>query len=201
MTTRRLISVAVFTALITVGGLISFPIPFTGIEISLQTVFVIFAGLLLGPRDGALAVLVYIAMGLLGLPVFTRGGGIAYVFQPSFGYLIGFPIGAAVAGLINRRGKTPTVARAFFSALMGMIPVYVIGISYQVLIVYYYTGSAWAATIGQIPAVLVLYVKDGVLLGLVATAYPPISRALRAIGHGGSRGDKKINANNDAKAR
>ena len=71
MSTRRLVYIAIFTALITVGGLTSVPIPFTQVQLSFQTVFVITAGLVLGGRDGALAVLVYIAMGLFGLPVFT----------------------------------------------------------------------------------------------------------------------------------
>lgn len=159
------------------------PIPFTQIQLSFQTVFVVMAGLVLGARDGALAVLIYIAMGLLGIPVFTSGGGVGYVFMPSFGYLIGFPISAFLAGKISARGKG-TRARAFASALIGMIPAYVIGMTYQVLILYYYTGIEWAAAIGGLPAVLVLAVKDAVLLGVVASVYPAIMRALRSMGHG-----------------
>ncbi|MDE7464095.1 MAG: biotin transporter BioY, partial [Clostridiales bacterium] len=184
MNTRRLVSIAVFTALIIVGGLVSVPIPFTQIQLSFQTLFIIMAGLVLGARDGALSVLIYLAMGLLGLPVFTNGGGIGYVFMPSFGYLIGFPIGAFVAGMLNSRGKKATRSRAFASALVGMIPVYIVGMTYQVLILYYYTGIEWAAAIGGLPAVLVLAVKDAVLLGIVASVYPAIMRALRSMGHG-----------------
>lgn len=182
MNTRRLVSIAVFTALITVGGLVSVPIPFTQVQLSFQTVFVVMAGLVLGARDGALSVLIYIAMGLLGLPVFTSGGGVGYVFMPSFGYLVGFPISAFVAGKIGERGKASRT-RAFASALVGMIPAYVCGMTYQVLILYYYTGIEWAAAIGGLPAVLVLAVKDAVLLGVVASVYPAIMRALRATGH------------------
>lgn len=189
MNTKRLVYIAVFTALIIVGGLVSIPIPFTQIQLSFQTLFVIMAGLMLGARDGALAVLIYLAMGLLGLPVFTSGGGVAYVLMPSFGYLIGFPIGALVAGRLSARGKAPTRARAFASALVGMIPVYLIGMAYQTLILYYYTGVGWAAAIGGLPAVLVLAVKDAVLMGVVASVYPAIMRALRSMG----RGRKKQN--------
>ena len=184
-----MVSIAVFTALIIVGGLVSVPIPFTQVQLSFQTVFVIMAGLVLGARDGALSVLIYIAMGLLGLPVFTSGGGVGYVFMPSFGYLIGFPIGAFVAGKIGERGKTSR-ARAFASALVGMIPVYVCGMTYQVLILYYYTGIEWAAAIGGLPAVLVLAVKDAVLLGVVASVYPAIMRALHSMGHGRKKQNK-----------
>lgn len=179
MNTKRLVYIAVFTALIVVGGLVSVPIPFTQVEMSLQTVFVIMAGVVLGARDGALSVLIYLAMGLLGLPVFTKGGGLGYVFMPSFGYLLGFPVSASVSGLICSKLKNPTKSRVFASALAGMIPTYVIGITYQVLILYYYMHTAWGAVIAGVPAILVLYVKDAVLCGLVAAVYPALKRAVR----------------------
>ena len=179
MTTKRLIYIAVFTALITVGGLISIPIPFTQVEVSLQTVFVIAAGLLLGGRDGALAVLVYIAMGLSGLPVFTKGGGPQYVFMPSFGYLIGFPIGAFTAGVICGRIKRITRGKVFLCALAGCIPIYAVGVTYQILILYYYLGSTWAATVAGLPAIAVLLLKDAVLCGFTSALFPSLKRALR----------------------
>ncbi len=196
MNTRRLVSIAVFTALITVGGLISVPVPFTQVQLSFQTLFVVMAGLVLGARDGALSVLIYIVMGLIGVPVFTSGGGIGYVLMPSFGYLIGFPIGAFVAGAICARGKAPTRSRAFASALVGMIPIYIIGMTYQVLILYYHTGLALASALGGLPSVLVLGVKDAVLLGVVASLYPAIMRALRSMGHT-KKSQKKIENKNE----
>lgn len=157
----------------------SVPIPFTQVELSFQTVFVIMAGLVLGGADGALAVLVYLVMGLIGLPVFTQGGGVAYVVKPSFGYLLGFPLGALVSGSICSRLKHKSSGKVFLCALVGMIPIYILGITYQVLILYYYTGSAFAVAIGGVPAVLVLAVKDAVLCGLVSSLYPALKRALR----------------------
>lgn len=172
---------AVFVALIIVGGFISVPIPFTDVQLSFQTVFVIAAGLVLGAGDGALAVVVYIAMGLIGLPVFTQGGGIGYVLMPSFGYLLGFPIGAAVAGAINKRFKKVSHGGAFFASLIGMIPIYVIGMSYQVLIVFLHLGKSFGVALGGLPAILVLGVKDAVLCGLTASLYPALYRAMRAM--------------------
>ncbi len=180
MNTRRLVSIAVFTALIIIGGLISVYIPFTHISLSFQTVFVIMAGILLGGRDGALASLVYLAMGLLGLPVFTKGGGLGYVMMPSFGYLIGFPIGAFVAGALCSRLKTPTRGKVFLCGMIGMAPVYIVGITYQVLILYYYTGIGWAAAIGVLPTMAVLLLKDSVLCGFVAILYPSLRRVMRS---------------------
>ncbi|MCB5624660.1 biotin transporter BioY, partial [Bifidobacterium animalis] len=63
---------------------------------TLQFFFVLLAGILLGPKLGALAVLLYVVIGLLGLPIFAAGGGLAYIVRPSFGYLIGFIAGAYV---------------------------------------------------------------------------------------------------------
>ncbi|MDE5593298.1 MAG: biotin transporter BioY [Clostridiales bacterium] len=174
-----MVYIAIFTALIIVGGLISVPIPFTQVQLSFQTVFVITAGLVLGGRDGALAVLVYIAMGLFGLPVFTAGGGPQYVFMPSFGYLIGFPIGAFVSGTICKRIKRQSRGKVFLCALIGCIPIYAIGVTYQILILYYYLNNAWAAVIVGVPAVGVLLVKDAVLCGLCSILYPSLMRAMR----------------------
>ena len=167
-----------FTALITVGGLISVPIPFTQVEVSLQTVFVITAGLVLGGADGALSVLVYIAMGLFGLPVFTKGGGPQYVFMPSFGYLIGFPMGAFVCGALCKRIKSKTRGKVFLCAMIGCVPIYAIGVTYQVLILYYYLHSTWAAAIMGVPAIGVLLIKDLVLCGGCAILYPSLIRAM-----------------------
>ena len=81
-----------FAALITVGAYIKFHIgavPFT-----MQVFFVILAGMMLGRKFGSISVLVYIAAGLVGIPVFTDGGGIWYFLNPKFGYIIGFAIPA-----------------------------------------------------------------------------------------------------------
>lgn len=66
------------------------------------------AGSLLGSRNGFQSQLVYIGVGLVGLPVFTQGGGITYVLQPTFGYLIGFALAAFIIGFIIERIDSPT---------------------------------------------------------------------------------------------
>lgn len=190
MSTRRLVYIALFTSLITVGGLISIPIPFTQVEVSLQTVFVIMAGLVLGGRDGALSVLVYIAMGLFGLPVFTKGGGPQYVFMPSFGYLIGFPIGALICGALCGRLKTHRRGKVFLCATVGCVPIYLIGVTYQILILYYYLNNAWSAVIAGIPAVGVLFIKDVVLCGFCSVLYPAI---MRAVGYNKNKNSSRLN--------
>jgi len=92
--------VASFAAFIAVCAILpAIPTGDSGVPITLQTFGVILAGLVLGWRRGALAVLLYLAVGLAGVPVFSGGtGGIAVLSGPSVGYLLAFPFGAALAG-------------------------------------------------------------------------------------------------------
>ena len=86
--TRSMVYCALFTALIAVGAFIRIPVPV--VPFTLQYLFTMLAGLLLGAKRGAGSVTVYMLLGLAGLPIFTEGGGISYLFKPSFGYIIGF---------------------------------------------------------------------------------------------------------------
>lgn len=95
--TRDLVLFALFTALIAIGAFIRIPVPFC--PFTLQLLFTTLAGLLLGSRRGAASVAVYVFLGTIGLPVFTSGGGPSYIFQPTFGYLLGFIGGAGFDGI------------------------------------------------------------------------------------------------------
>lgn len=88
-------------ALTAVGAVISIPVlPFSPVPISLQTLFVVLAGLILGPRGGAAAMALYLAAGCLGLPVFTGGkAGLAAFLGPTGGFLLAFIPGAIISGL------------------------------------------------------------------------------------------------------
>lgn len=119
---------AMFTALIAIGAFIKIPIPY--IAFSLQTLFVSLAGMLLGPRLGLLSVGCYVALGLLGLPIFTQGGGIGYVLQPSFGFLIGFFFYAYLTGFFTQRLKRRTFGRLLVCQLPGLFLMYAIALPY-----------------------------------------------------------------------
>ena len=102
--TRDLVLCGLFSALIAAGAFIKIPIPV--VSFTLQFLFTTLAGLLLGARLGALSVAIYLMTGLIGLPVFANGGGLSYILQPSFGYLIGFCLGSYVTGTIaSMQGK------------------------------------------------------------------------------------------------
>jgi biotin transport system substrate-specific component len=166
---REIALCGLFAALIAVGAFIKIPgpiVPFTA-----QVLFVNLAGILLGKREGALAVGVYIALGLIGVPIFTEGGGIGYVLNPKFGYLIGFFVGAYAAGAVferlkgkydfeNLRRKNETDNRtdkikSFFyriknselppyliAGLVNIFTIYFFGVIYYYLVARFYLGSA-----------------------------------------------------------
>jgi len=116
---RGLIRIVIWAALIGVGGWVSIPIP--GVPLSLQTFFVILAGLALGPRGGLMASGLYLLAGFLGLPVFTGGlGGPAILLRPSAGFALAFPLGAMVAGLAVR-GRAGFSRRFVWAALGSLI--------------------------------------------------------------------------------
>lgn len=137
--TRNLILCALFVALIAVGAFIRIPIPV--VPFTLQFLFTMLAGLLLGGKLGATSVCIYIAMGLLGLPVFTEGGGFAYVLKPSFGYIIGFAIAAYVTGTIANQVSNPGYKRLLAANFIGLGIVYLFGMVYYYFISNFYLGT------------------------------------------------------------
>lgn len=137
--TKNMILCAMFVALIAVGAFIKIPVPV--VPFTLQYLFTMLAGLLLGGKRGCLAVCVYIVLGLIGLPIFAQGGGIGYIFQPSFGYIIGFAAGAFVTGTIAGRVNRPGYKRLFAANFAGLGIVYLFGMVYYYLMSNLYLES------------------------------------------------------------
>ncbi len=144
--TRDLCLCAVFAALTAVGAFIKIPVPVC--PFTLQLLFTTLAGLLIGKKLGALSVAVYVIIGLLGVPVFTQGGGFGYVLQPTFGYLIGYIAGAFVTGAIAGNNKEPKLLRLLTASIAGLLVVYLFGMAYLYLICSYALGTPY--TIGAV---------------------------------------------------
>jgi biotin transport system substrate-specific component len=128
---------AIFVALMVAGTYIQIPFPL--VPLTFQTVFAVLAGLLLGWKKGAIALSVYMIMGLIGIPVFSGGGGIYYVVKPSFGYIIGFIFSAAVSGMFYTKQKK--LWQYILLALGGFLIDYIFGITYFIA-VWQLTGKA-----------------------------------------------------------
>lgn len=136
---RNLILCAMFVALIAAGAFIRIPVPV--VPFTLQLLFTMMAGLLLGGKLGAVSVCIYIAMGLLGLPVFAEGGGFAYVLKPSFGYIIGFAVASYVTGVIANKVPNPGYKRLLAANFIGLGIVYLFGMVYYYLMSNFYLGD------------------------------------------------------------
>lgn len=125
MKTKTIAYVSLFAALTAVGAFIKIPIPY--IPFTLQIVPVYLAGALLGPRIGMLSQLVYITIGLIGVPIFTEGGGIGYIFKPTFGYLLGYMAGAFTNGYIIQKLQLKRLFSIFLANFSTLIIVYLFG--------------------------------------------------------------------------
>mgnify|MGYP000968899222 CR=1 FL=1 len=164
ISTRELIITSLFTALMIAGSFIRIPFPL--LPVTLQTVFCALAGLIIGPKLGALSMVIYTALGLTGVPVFAQGGGITYIFNHSFGFILGFIAGAYIIGKLS--SKKPTVADNIKSSMVGLAVIYTIGIIYMFLILRFYTGNAEVGLLYVVSVNLPYLVKDIILFILAS---------------------------------
>ncbi len=96
-----------------------------------QIPLVLFAGALLGPRLGIFAILLYITAGLLGCQIFASGGGIEYIYQNGFGYILGYILGTALVGhYLN--GVKFNFKKYFIATLIGVFAINLVGILYLI---------------------------------------------------------------------
>ena len=132
ITTREMTLCALFTVLTAVGAFIKIPIPV--VPFTLQFLFTMMAGLLLGGRLGAASVGLYALLGLIGLPIFAEGGGFWYLLKPSFGYIIGFVAGSYLTGKMTEGLERLTFGRVLAANFAGLEVVYIMGMFYYYII-------------------------------------------------------------------
>ncbi|MFV0515878.1 MAG: biotin transporter BioY [Aminipila sp.] len=153
ITTKQLVLCGLFTALTAIGAFIQVPVPFMD-YFTLQFLFVILSGMILGSRLGFISIGAYVLMGLIGLPIFAAGGGIQYVLRPSFGYLLGFILTSFVVGLLCEKVSTPTFKSYLPIALCGLVVTYTIGFLYKYFILNFYLGEPtglWVIVAASLP--------------------------------------------------
>ena len=116
---KKIVLVSLFAALIAVLGLAPKVMLASGVPITAQSMGIMLCGTVLGAKRGALAVLLFITLTAIGLPLLSGGrGGLGVFAGPSSGFIIGFPIAAYVAGLITTKLK---MVKIFYSSLLGAI--------------------------------------------------------------------------------
>lgn len=170
--TRAMAYVSMFAALIAVFGLIpKIDLPL-GVPITLQTLGVMLAGCLLGPWLGTQALALFLGAVALGLPLLSGGrGGLAVFMAPSSGYLIGWPVGALVCGLVMAWLPTASPRRAAISAFVasvlgGVLVVHACGVVGLVLVAKFSWMQAFWGTLVFVPGDLL---KCGICAALVHT--------------------------------
>ena len=174
--TRSGVTIVLGTALTALAAQISFPIPGSPVPVTGQTFAVLLTAAALGPARGMAAQLLYLLLGVVGLPVFADGGhGAAVVFGASGGYLVGFLVAAALAGYGARRGadRSPWGTLGIFVAASAVI--YAIGTAWLCLD----TGMSLSAGIaaGVTPFLLGDAVKALLAAGLLPAAWKITGRA------------------------
>jgi len=162
--TRSMILASLFAVLTAVGAQIRIPLPL--VPITLQVLFVFLAGVLLPPRTAFISMSLYVAMGLLGLPVFAGESGPSIILHPTFGFLLGF-IGSAwtISKIVSAKGRRFPVCLA--ACMAGMAVLYAMGVTGLFLNVNFVLGKpmTWA---GAVKVGLVPFVAGDLLKGAAA---------------------------------
>jgi biotin transport system substrate-specific component len=145
---------------------VAFPLPFSPVPITLQTLFVILAGVLLGPVYGPISQLLYLAAGVAGLPVFAGGvAGPGVLVGPTGGYLVGFVLGSWTAGLFTRPGSG--WVRLVTGLLAAHAAIFVVGMAH--LSVFVGSSLETAFRLGVVPFLPGMMFKTAVAAAAVRT--------------------------------
>lgn len=175
--TKAMVLAALFTALTAVGAFLQIPLGFT--SITLQTLFTWLAGLLLGPKWGALSQLAYVVLGLVGLPIFTQGGGLGYLVKPSMGFLIGLIPMAWIVGMLTRDQHSPK--RVVLACVAADVVLYLLALPYMYCVLNLYLGMS-RSVIEVVEGGMLLFLPgDAVKIAVAAAISGPITRTLNHV--------------------
>jgi biotin transport system substrate-specific component len=161
--------------LIYLTSLVSFEIPGNPVPYTLQSFGILVVGGALGLRRGGLAALLYVALGVVGLPFFAEGkGGIDVIWGATGGYLVGFVLAAGLVGRLAELGWDRHIGGAVGTTLLGTIVIYLVGVPWLAAV----TGMSPADAVanGLQPFVLVDTVKLLAAAGLFPVAWWVVGR-------------------------
>lgn len=174
MSARKLVYTALFAVLTAVGAFLRIPLGVS--SITLQFLFTAMAGVLLGAGGGALSQAVYVVLGLVGLPIFTAGGGFGYVLQPTFGFLLGLIPSAAVIGALTRRNTS--ALHIALACVAGLAVLYAVGVPYMALILNGYMGKGMSVSALLWAGMLPFLPGDAIKIAVTAVLCPLLRKRI-----------------------
>lgn len=169
--------IGMFVALMSIGANITAWAPFLqigGVPITLQTFFCFLAGALLGSRRGAIAMIVYLFIGLAGVPVFAGfKGGLSTVLSPTFGFIISFIFTAYVTGKIIESKNKPTLITFLIASIIGLVFNYMIGTNYMYIALSFFMDASDSVTYTGTWVVMLAYLPVDLLTIVAAALFAP----------------------------
>ncbi|GAB3597955.1 biotin transporter BioY [Microbacterium tumbae] len=163
------------TAFITVAGYITIPLPFTPVPISLATFAVLLTGAALGPLRGTASAGLYLALGLIGVPLFAHGAS-GWAFS-SFGYILGYVAASLIVGALARRRSDRTIWSTLALAAIGSLAIYACGVPWLAAFLGVDLGTA--LTLGVAPFLIGDAVKIVAMSLLLPATWRLVDRSRR----------------------
>jgi len=173
ITAKEMTRTAFYTALLCIAAFVFRVGGGVVVPFSFLPIMILLSGAMLGARLGALSVLLYVLLGLFGIPVFAQPpfGGFVYILQPTFGFLLGDILAAYIVGRVVEKTTSASTLRYAVAMLLGVISIYLLGVPYLYIVFNVYLGEPltfWGAVqIGILPFVLLDLVK-GLFAGAIA---------------------------------
>ncbi len=175
---KGMVFAALFAALTGAVAWFKIPLPFTPVPITLQTLMVLLSGAMLGPIYGALAMIIYLVLGAIGLPVFAGGSsGVAALFGPTGGYLFSYPVAAFVIGYMLQKKKLNAFIRYFsFAIILALTAVVAIDSLFKIGIMKLWDGTTKSYVpminlISQQQRLMLVIFSLAVFIGLVLLVF------------------------------
>jgi biotin transport system substrate-specific component len=170
---RRAFAIGAGALLVAASAQVTVPVPLSPVPMTLQPLAVLVVGGLLGAVPGAAALVLYLALGILGLPVFAGGGaGLLHVLGPTGGYLLAFPAAAAVAGRLA--GPAPRLVPVLLGCALGMVVIHAGGAAQLAILG---NDAGLALRIGFVP----FLTGDLLKIGLAAAVILGLGPKLRTL--------------------
>ena len=169
---RRLLGIAVGAVVVAAAAQAAVPVPFSPVPMTLQPLAVLVVGGVLGAASGVAALVTYLTLGVLGLPVFAGGSsGVLHLLGPTGGYLLAFPVAAGVVGALSRPGAG--VLRVLLACALGMVVIHLGGVAQLALLG---GDPALAFRVGFVPFLTGDLLKVGLAAAVVLGLGPVIRR-------------------------